>query len=129
MKGDDLFKKNLFKYVWKFGTYTQKHGLKKALRRSFEKLRGDSSRAEQVPPIHAEAPPVGKSNTLCYRCNICGKECESDITQLTRENPSCTGCGSTVRMRAIIRALSLELFGKALPSRIFLSGPISRVWE
>jgi SAM-dependent methyltransferase len=113
MKGNNPFKKNLFKYAWKFGTYTQKHGLKKALRRSFEKLK-DSSYVEQVPPIHADAPSVGKSNTLCYRCNICGKECESEITELTRENPSCVSCGSTVRMRAIIRTLSLELFGESL---------------
>jgi 2-polyprenyl-3-methyl-5-hydroxy-6-metoxy-1,4-benzoquinol methylase len=104
---------NPFRYAWKFRTYTQKHGLKKALRKGFEKLKYLS--VERVPPIHVGASPLGKSNTLCYRCNICGKECESKITDMTRENPSCIGCGSTVRMRAIIRTLSLELFGESLP--------------
>jgi hypothetical protein len=63
MKGDRPFKNNLFKYARKFGAYTQKHGLKKTLRRSFEKLK-DSSYVEQVSPVHAEAIPIGKSNTL-----------------------------------------------------------------
>jgi SAM-dependent methyltransferase len=104
---------NLFKYIWKFGPYAKKHGLKKALRRSFEKLK-DSSCVERVPPIPKEEISSKKTSTLCYRCNICGKECESEITDLTREKPSCMSCGSTVRMRAIIRTLSLELFGESL---------------
>jgi SAM-dependent methyltransferase len=134
MKGVNPFIKiNLFKYVWKFGTYTQKHGLKRALIRSFEKLK-NASYVEQVPPTHAEAAPIGKSNTLSYRCNICGKECESKITELARENPSCTGCGSTVRMRAIIRTLSLELFGESLaipdfPIRPDIMGMGMSDWE
>jgi SAM-dependent methyltransferase len=133
MKRVSPFQKNLFKYVWKFGTYTQKHGLKKALRRSFEKLK-DSSGVGQVPPTHAEVSPIGKSNTVFYRCNICGKECESEITDLTREKPSCSSCGSTVRMRAIIRILSLELFGESLaipdfPVRYDVVGMGMSDWE
>jgi SAM-dependent methyltransferase len=118
MKGDTPFKKNLFKYIWKFAPYAKKYGLKRAFRRSFEKLK-DVSRVEKVPPIRTGPLLVGKSNTLFYRCNICGKECESEITQLTRENPSCISCGSTVRMRAIIRTLSLELFGESLAIQDF----------
>jgi len=113
MKGVNLFKKNVFRYAWKFGTYTKKHGLKKALKRSFEKLKY-SFYVERVPAPHAEEISNGKPNTLCYRCNICGKDCESEITDLTREKASCMSCGSTVRMRAIIRVLSLELFGESL---------------
>ena len=113
MKGVSPFQKNLLKYIWKFGTYTRKHGLKKALKRSFEKL-SYPSYVQPVPAVHTEEISIGNSNTLCYRCNICGKECESEITDLTREKPSCMSCNSTVRMRAIIRILSLELFGKSL---------------
>ncbi len=51
---------------------------------------------------------------LRYRCNICGQPCETKTTELGRETPSCLGCGSTVRMRAIIHMLSMELFGESL---------------
>ena len=51
---------------------------------------------------------------LKFRCNICGSRCRAAITALGRETPSCAGCGSTVRMRAIIHVLSTELFGRSL---------------
>ena len=107
------FHKNLFKYIWKFVPYSKKHGFKKALERSFEKLRNQPY-VEQVSTINLKDIPRINSDTLSYRCNICGKECESEITDLTREKPSCMSCNSTVRMRAIIRILSLELFGESL---------------
>ena len=53
---------------------------------------------------------IKKSGSLSYRCNICGKSCQTKIEDLKREEPSCSGCGSTVRMRAIIHMLSMELF-------------------
>ncbi len=51
---------------------------------------------------------------LTFRCNICGTLCESKMTDLGRETPSCAKCGSTVRMRAVIHLLSSELFGKSI---------------
>jgi SAM-dependent methyltransferase len=64
--------------------------------------------------ISRQAIPVEKWGCLIYRCNICGQFCESKVTDLGREAPSCPACGSTVRMRAIIHLLSLELFGQSL---------------
>lgn len=52
--------------------------------------------------------------SLTFRCNICGTACTSMVSQLKREEPSCTGCGSTVRMRAMIHILSMELFRESL---------------
>jgi GT2 family glycosyltransferase len=50
---------------------------------------------------------------LKYRCNICGQGCETPMDDLGREKPSCK-CGSTVRSRAVIHLLSMELFGHSL---------------
>ena len=55
-----------------------------------------------------------KSRRLQYQCNICGTQCKNKITDLTRENPTCPNCGSTVRMRAIIYLLSINLFKSSL---------------
>lgn len=54
-----------------------------------------------------------------YTCNICGVRNECQVYQLGRETPDCVGCGSNVRMRAIIGLLSLELFGKRMPIDAF----------
>lgn len=75
-----------------------------------------------------------KSYYLSYQCNICGKYCRSKIIDLKREEPSCSGCGSTVRMRAIIHLLSMELFGKSLiihdfPKRRDIKGIGMSDWE
>jgi len=113
MKDLSPFIKILFKYMRKFGIYSKRYGFKKALKRNFEKLRCPSY-VEWGPTTHAEEISGRQSGSLYYQCNICGKVCESEITKLTREEPSCIGCGSTVRMRAIIRILSLELFGESL---------------
>jgi len=55
--------------------------------------------------------------TLSFNCNICGERCLVPADQLQREIISCQACGSTPRVRAILRALSLGLFGQniALP--------------
>ena len=55
-----------------------------------------------------------KQELLSYRCNICGKACKTKLENLQREEPSCPGCGSTVRMRSLVHILSMELFGKSL---------------
>lgn len=51
--------------------------------------------------------------TLKYRCNICGRACETPMVDLGREKSSCI-CGSTVRSRSIVHLLSIELFGHSL---------------
>lgn len=50
-----------------------------------------------------------------FRCNICGAACSVDypLTELPREEPTCL-CGSNVRFRWIVHALSVELFGESL---------------
>ena len=55
-----------------------------------------------------------KVGTLIFECNICGALCEVPAAALSREEASCKDCHSTVRMRAMIHALSIALFGRAL---------------
>lgn len=57
---------------------------------------------------------------MCLRhftCNICGSPCRTET--LDREIPSCATCGSNVRFRWIVHALSTELFGQSLPLKKF----------
>lgn len=126
------FDNYLFKHIRKFGTYSNKIGFNKALR-SFKKLRYPPY-IEGISTTLGEEISARNIDTLCYQCNICGKKCESEITKLTREEPSCIGCGSTVRMRAIVRILSLELFGDSLaipdfPVRPDIAGIGMSDWE
>jgi SAM-dependent methyltransferase len=71
---------------------------------------------------------------LAFECNICGERCLVAKDQLQREVASCKACGSTPRVRAIIRALSLELFGQNLvlsdfPVRRGITGFGMTDWE
>jgi SAM-dependent methyltransferase len=64
---------------------------------------------------------------LAFHCNICGSANEAPVADLGREIPTCVICGSTVRFRAMIHALSLALWGESLalpdfPPRRELSG-------
>jgi SAM-dependent methyltransferase len=52
-----------------------------------------------------------KTPSVDYTCNICGKPNRAARELLDREKASCSGCGSNVRMRGLLRALSMELFG------------------
>ena len=54
---------------------------------------------------------------FCFICNICNSPCR--VETLDRETPSCAKCGSNVRFRWIVHALSTELFGRALPLKEF----------
>ena len=58
---------------------------------------------------------------LDFLCNICGTTCRCPIEQLTREEQSCTKCGSNVRTRSLLRILSQELFQLDLPLADFPS--------
>jgi SAM-dependent methyltransferase len=61
--------------------------------------------------------------SLDYRCNICGAACRQFAGALRREAASCAGCGSTVRMRAMIHALSCALFGHGIALPDFPEAP------
>jgi SAM-dependent methyltransferase len=72
--------------------------------------------------------------TLDFSCNICGNKNVTWLDALGRETPSCSKCGSTVRMRAIIGLLSMELFGRILkisdfPVRVDIHGMGMSDWE
>ena len=51
---------------------------------------------------------------VCFRCNVCGAACRTAPEDLERETRSCAWCGSTMRWRATVAALSGELFGRSL---------------
>lgn len=71
---------------------------------------------------------------LHFRCNICGSENIVPAKKLSREDSSCSGCQSSVRMRGMIHALSLALFNRSLvisdfPERRDLVGKGMSDWE
>jgi len=57
---------------------------------------------------------VGDSDSIEFTCNICSTVNRSNLSRLSREESSCSNCGSTVRMRAIVHILSMELFGESI---------------
>lgn len=57
---------------------------------------------------------MNKPGTLKFTCNICGVDCHALVSALSREEVSCKSCGSTVRMRGMIYALSLALYGRPI---------------
>jgi SAM-dependent methyltransferase len=48
---------------------------------------------------------------ITFTCNLCGTS--NTVETIPWETPTCSSCGSNVRMRAIIYMLALELFGEA----------------
>lgn len=75
-----------------------------------------------------------RSNILHFRCNICGKETSFRQDQLKREHWSCFYCGSNVRWRSVIHALSTELFGTSMavpdfPRRLDIVGIGLSDWD
>jgi SAM-dependent methyltransferase len=55
---------------------------------------------------------------LDFICNVCGTH-NTGVETFGREVPNCTGCLSTVRIRALLYAFSQELFGAPLLLRDF----------
>lgn len=81
-----------------------------------------SSRKSAFDP--ASLPP---DTVMSFRCNLCGTANDVALSALTRETPSCAGCGSTVRFRSIAQLLVHELYGRNvalpdLPPRRSLTG-------
>jgi SAM-dependent methyltransferase len=63
-------------------------------------------------PKSRKAPP----GTLLYECNLCGRPNAIDLAAMEREARTCLGCGSTLRHRSVVAALSRKVFaGKSLP--------------
>lgn len=58
-----------------------------------------------------------------FRCNICGRTTSFPPDKLSRELWSCVYCGSNVRWRSVIHALSTELFGRSLAIADFPKRP------
>lgn len=57
-----------------------------------------------------------------HRCNVCGAPGRTPLDAFERERATCDGCGSTPRFRAVIHALSVELFGASLTIDEFGAG-------
>jgi len=98
------------------------------------RLAGRARRAIMAPPV-AVAPPAAPQ-TVDFLCNVCGLENRAiPLEQVqNREFQSCVHCRSSLRMRAGMHALSLELFGKplvlpAFPVDKHLSGLGMSDWE
>jgi SAM-dependent methyltransferase len=49
-----------------------------------------------------------------FTCNVCGARNPLPSRPFQREEPSCSGCGSSVRVRGLLHALSKELLGASL---------------
>ena len=64
--------------------------------------------------IMNEPRPASTEQTILFHCNLCGAPSECALSDLTREAPTCAGCGSSVRVRSVIHLLSLALFGTSL---------------
>ncbi len=67
--------------------------------------------------LRRKAPPVaepGSAPLVSFRCNLCGLDCRVPAAAISRETPSCDRCGSTVRCRAVVHLLTLELFGRSI---------------
>lgn len=126
----------IFEYLSKFDRYARKLGFKETLRKGRAKVR--TVKWTTLQSLN-KAPSAGvcadgRIGVLTYRCNICGAVNESKVTGLKREESSCKGCGSTVRARAVINALSIMLFKKSLcitdfPVRPDIAGIGMSDWE
>ncbi|MBS0433140.1 MAG: methyltransferase domain-containing protein [Proteobacteria bacterium] len=54
------------------------------------------------------------ADTVIFECNICDAVNGTELALLDREGPTCRRCGSSVRFRSIIQALTTELFGRSV---------------
>lgn len=49
-----------------------------------------------------------------FQCNICGSQSLFEPQGDWRESPSCTGCGSSVRLRGIVHVLTARVLGESV---------------
>ena len=64
-----------------------------------------------------------RTSRVSFVCNICSNFNTSLAQDIGRETPSCSSCGSTVRMRAMVHTLSQELYGRCMPIDQFPEEP------
>ena len=57
--------------------------------------------------------------TIRFHCNVCSAANTKSYEQLDREKPSCDHCGSNVRFRWIVHAVSTNLLGPSLSLKRF----------
>ncbi len=74
----------------------------------------------------ALAKTTGALKKRPFLCNVCCFPNAATTGQLTREDPTCRHCGSNVRFRSLVHALSLSLFRKSIPLPWFSSRPLRR---
>ena len=70
---------------------------------------------------------LAAEESFAFRCNLCGSLAHASLATLGREAPSCPGCGSTVRFRAIAHLVVREVLGRTamlrgLPPRPGIAG-------
>ena len=61
----------------------------------------------------------GPAGSLAFVCNICGSPNEVPRSAIEREANTCSRCGSILRWRSIIAALSTALYGRSIPVEEF----------
>ena len=71
---------------------------------------------------------------ITFECNVCGSKNRRQRSGFGREDPSCETCQSTVRTRALVHLLSMEIFGESLklldfPKSKSISGIGLNVWS
>lgn len=77
-----------------------------------------------VSPAHPFLRTLANATPLVpFLCNVCGFPTAARRWKFDRESGNCLRCGSSVRHRAVIGALSERLFGKALPIPLFPRRP------
>lgn len=88
------------------------------------------------PPPAAAATPAPAPATADFRCNVCGQPNRGvPLAHVeNREFQSCAHCRSSLRMRSVMHALALELYGRPLalpefPQDKSLSGLGMSDWE
>lgn len=81
----------------------------------------DASDLRAAPGADGAATP--DAEPVPFRCNVCGEATAVPRHRFGRETPSCHHCGSTVRVRSIVHALSLALHGQSLAIGEFPARP------
>lgn len=68
-------------------------------------------RARHPAATDVGAPSVESGPRVAFQCNLCGTRNDVASREISREIPSCTHCGSTVRSRALVHLACESLLG------------------
>jgi len=82
-----------------------------ARRRADARHRAATAAASPVAPLPADVDLLAlpRGTPVPFVCNLCGRSNAVPVEALSRETPSCAGCGSTVRFRAMAHLVLREL--------------------